>query len=62
MNFGKAKIKVSVGQMGTEPEQDPDNYSKLRENLYELLSSPVTNSYSQTMKLHGYIGNIPRIT
>ena len=32
-DFGKAKIKLNVEQMGTEPEQDPDNYSNLRERV-----------------------------
>jgi len=32
-NIGKAKIKINVGQMGTEPEQDPEKYSKLRKSF-----------------------------
>jgi hypothetical protein len=26
-NFGKAEIELNVGQMGTKPEQEPDNPS-----------------------------------
>jgi len=50
--------------MGTEPEQDPDNYSKVRQ-FYEPLTSPsteVTNLIFPSNEVVWYLGNNKKIT
>jgi len=47
--------------MVTEPEQEPDNYSKLRERVLRTFNMPWYCGYkhSRTKEWHGYLGNIP---